>query len=66
MANLSLSYEECVALRKAAERVPSGERSRTLATALRVLAAVIRSIERARKHLDREDDTPTPVGGSFS
>ncbi len=66
MAGLALSYEECVALRDAALRVPRGERSRALLSALRTLSAVLRSIQRARKELDREDDTPSPVGGPTS
>jgi hypothetical protein len=60
MAQVSLSYEECAALREAAEKVPPGKRSRSLASALRTLAAVTAAVERGRAMLDREDDTPIP------
>ena len=64
MAGLSLSYEECEALREAAERIPVGKRSEPLVSALRILCAVMAAVERGRGRMDREDDTPTPAGSS--
>ncbi len=63
MARLTLSYEECIALRDAAWRVPPGERTPELVGALRVLDAAVRSAQQMRGMLDRtkEDDTPNPA-----
>ena len=64
MAGLSLSYEECAALREAAERVPIGKRSEPLVSALRTLCAVMAAVEQGRAMMDQEDDTPTAAGSS--
>src|SRR5436190_18079000 len=63
MAGLSLSYEECAALREAAERVPVGKRSEPLVSALRILCAVMAAVERGRAMMDQED-TPSPADSS--
>ena len=63
MAGLSLSYEECTALREAAERVPVGKRSEPLVSALRILCAVMAAVERGRDMMDQED-TPSPADSS--
>jgi hypothetical protein len=60
MARVTLSYDECAALRQAAESIPVRRRSPHLASALRVLVAVVAAVERGREMLDRDGETPTP------
>jgi hypothetical protein len=60
MARVTLSYEECTALRRAAESIPVRRRSEHLVSALRVLGAVLAAVERGRSMLDRGGDPPTP------
>jgi hypothetical protein len=59
MAKVSLTSEECVALRSAAERIPAGKRSRQLVAALQILSAVMAAVERGRMKLDEEKEPPT-------
>jgi hypothetical protein len=58
MAQLDLSYEECAALRRAAENVPARERSHHLASALNALRTVIAAIEQGRRKLAPDEDAP--------
>ena len=64
MAGLSLSYEECAALREAAERVAVGKRSEPLVSALRILCVVMAAVERGRAMMDRQEDTPSSADSS--
>jgi hypothetical protein len=60
MARVTLTYEECTALRQAAERIPMQRRSQNLVSALRILCAVMAAVEGGRSMLDGEADTPIP------
>jgi len=55
MAQLSLSTEECEALRLAALRIPPEERSASLAAALRVLEVVLAAVTQGRDMLDGDE-----------
>jgi hypothetical protein len=61
MARLSLSYEECKALREAALGIPPRIRSAHLVTALRVLNAVLAAVKQGREMLDGDGRPPTPA-----
>lgn len=60
MARVTLTYEECTALRQAAERIPVQRRSQNLVSALQMLCAVMVAVESGRLKLDGEEDLPTP------
>src|SRR5689334_17282288 len=64
MAHLSLSYEECKALRDAAERIAPRSRSRDLVAALRVLQAVLDAVQQGRSLLDGERRSTSPTDSS--
>ena len=62
MARLDLSYEECAALRQAAERIPATKRSLALVSALRILGAIMSAVENGRAMLDLPEEEPrTPT-----
>jgi len=64
MARLSLSYEQCAALRRAVDELPVQKRSRPLVEAIRILDAVLGAVERGRAILDAEEDPSSPAKSS--